>query len=204
MKAIILSIVILFCVNSSFAQSKEDQAVFDQKIWKVVDLGDNAFSFFDKDGKHLGTKKVFKKEVVYKDVRQRIIKRVPVVQSVEPTQQNTTTSTNTSVSEPTRVKPRVEVDRNRATYYDAQNEVIRTLRRRGRRVFYHDKGGKLIGYKIHQRNGKVVYKDPRGRTTGRSYIGTEGNMIYRPRNRRTTTPSYLFEDPFFHAGGRIK
>lgn len=204
MKGIVLGALVLMFATIGFAQTTEDQSVFDQRIWKVVDLGDNAFSFFDKNGKHLGTKAVFVTEIVYKDTRQRIIKRVPVIAAAVTGKENQTAPANTANNTQNLTKPRVEVNRNRATYYNANNEIIRTLRRRGRRVFYHDQGGNLVGYKIHQRNGKVLYKDPRGRTTGRSYIGTEGNMIYKPRNRRTTTPSFLFEDPFFHAGGRIK
>ena len=90
----------------------------------------------------------------------------------------------------------IKIQRNLAAYYSSNGTVIRTLKTRGRKIYYHDVKGKLQGYKIYQNNGEVVYKDARGRLTGISFINAEGVLIFDRHNRRKT-PKYMLADPFY-------
>ena len=47
----------------------------------------------------------------------------------------------------------IKIQRNLATYYSSDGAEIRTLKKRGRKIYYHNVKGKLQGYKIYQNNG---------------------------------------------------
>ena len=94
------------------------------------------------------------------------------------------------------VAKEIKIQRNLATYYSSDGTVIRTLKKRGRKIYYHNVKGKLQGYKVYQNNGGFIYKDARGRLTGNSFLNAEGVLIFRRHNRRKT-PKFMLADPFY-------
>ena len=188
---------LLFLLISFFcdAQSAQDQEVFNNKVWKEVPISINETSFFDVNDNFLGSKIKSTRNVIYRDKWQRTLRVIVIDQtaarSVDSFKVKKEKKANTL-----EFSNQVIVRRNKATYYNVNGYIIRTAKRRGKKVFFHDKYGKLIGYKVYNSNGTKTYKDSRGRVTGRSYINKTGTMIYRAKNKRTRTSRVLFENPF--------
>ena len=193
-------LVIFFLVFtfSLSAQSEQDQAVFKNKVWRVVDVSNTKQSFFNEQDKYLGSREVFATQTIYKDKWKRTIK---VIQTATVNQPPVEKIKRNSRKEDVNVRRanQVIVRRNKAWFYDENGKVTRTAKRRGRKVFFHQSDGKLIGYKVYRRDGSKIYKDARGRTTGSSHIDKSGRLIYRAKNRRLRTPRVLFEDPFLYS-----
>ena len=192
---VLLSIFIFTSIFSK-AQTVQDQNVFNNRVWKEVALSSSKKTFYDSKDKYLGSRIETDNAVVYKDKWKRVIKVFPkhsIQFNKEVIENKTVENKKSSLDNANRVVVR----RNKATYYDSNGVVERTAKRRGKRkVYFHNRSGKLIGYKIYQPNGITRYKDSRGRITGTSYIDQTGRMIYRPKNRKRRTPRVLFEDPF--------
>ena len=181
----------------SQAQTAQDQNVFNNRVWKQVSISSFKKTFYDSRYKYLGSLIETDRQVIYKDKWKRVIKVFPKhVNQVDktPKERSKTIENKEASLDNTN---RVVVRRNKAIYYDSNGAVETTAKRRGKRkVYFHNRSGKLIGYKIYQSNGITRYKDSRGRITGTSYIDQTGRMIYRPKNRKRRTNRVLFDDPF--------
>ena len=188
--------IFIFVSVFSHGQSAQDQTVFNNKVWKMVSISSSEFSFFDSNNVFLGSKVEFDSKTVYRDKWKRTLKVYPKSVEVATTKKPEVIVEKSKSQKLPRNANQVVIRRNKATFYDDKGTVTRTAKRRGKKVFFHDKNGKLIGYKIYNADGTKTYKDARGRVTGRSYIDKTGRMIYRAKNRRTRTPRILFEDPF--------
>ena len=191
----LLSIFIFISIFSQ-AQTAQDQDVFSNRVWKEVSLSSSKKTFYDSKDNYLGSRVETDNAFIYKDKWKRVIKVFPkhsIQFKKEVTENKTVENTNSRLENANRVVVR----RNKAIYYDSNGVVERTAKRRGKRkVYFHNRFGKLIGYKIYQSNGITRYKDSRGRITGTSYIDQTGRMIYRPKNRKRRTNRVLFDDPF--------
>lgn len=196
MKRIIL-IVALFISINIFAQSVKDQAVFNDKIWKSVDVSGNEFVFYDKNDAILGSKVVHANTTIYKDKWKREIKRYnkSVVSNTTSKKKDTAKE---KVGEPIKNSDpaRIDLKRNKAVYYDEKGGVLRTLKRRGNKIIFHNSKGKIVGYKYYNGNGTYTYQDGKRRLTGTSYINSRGVLIFTAHKRRTTA-QFMLEDPFF-------
>ena len=189
-------IIFTFNVIFSQAQTTRDQDVFNNRVWKEVALSSSQKTFYDSRDKYIGSRIETDHSVVYKDKWKRVIKVFPKY-SIQFNKRVTENKTVENTKSRLDNANRVVVRRNKAIYYDSNGAVETTAKRRGKRkVYFHNRSGKLIGYKIYQSNGITRYKDSRGRITGTSYIDQTGRMIYRPKNRKRRTPRVLFEDPF--------
>lgn len=187
-------ILLLFSIYSH-GQSEQAQAIFDNKIWREVIISDFQKSFFDLGDKYLGSSVETDMQIIYRDKWKRIVKVFPKsLNYVKKKSVDDEINVKNNFSD---YENRVVVKRNKATYYDSMGRVETTAKRRGKKkVFFHNGGGNLIGYKIYKSNGMTFYKDNRGRILGKSYINRGGRMIFKPKNRKTKTPRILFEDPF--------
>ncbi len=188
--------IFIFSVIFSQAQTTRDQDVFNNRVWKEVVLSSSKKAFYDSRDNYIGSRIETDHSVVYKDKWKRVIDVFPrhsVQFNKEVTEKKTAENKKYHLDNANRVVVR----RNKAIYYDSNGVVERTAKRRGKRkVYFHNRSGKLIGYKIYQSNGITRYKDLRGRITGTSYIDQTGRMIYRPKNRKRRTNRVLFDDPF--------
>lgn len=192
-------LLFLFCISFiAKSQSVKDQEIFNSEIWKVVLVTRSEFSFFNTSNKYLGSKLVSSEKIIYRDKWKRVIKTIrlgnkTVLKPKKTTPKKKKKSTIIAISPSAK---EIKIQRNTATYYSSNGTVIRTLKKRGRKIYYHDAKGKLQGFKIYQNNGKVLYKDVLGRLTGSSYINAEGVLIFYRHNRRKTL-KYLLADPFY-------
>jgi hypothetical protein len=191
---LLFPILFFFSVYSQ-AQSPEDQNVFNNKVWKEVLISSSIKSFFDNQDRYLGSSTETDQAKIYKDRRKRIIK---VVKKTGFKPDNILVNLNIESKNIFSINSnRVVSKRNKVIYYDVNGLVEVTAKRRGRRkVYFHNRHGDLIGYKLYKSNGTIHYKDDRGRITGKSYLNSSGRMIYRPKNRKRRTSRILFEDPF--------
>ncbi len=191
-------LLFLFCIAFiAKSQSVKDQEIFNFEIWKVVVVTNSEFSFFSNSNKYLGSKLVSSDKIIYRDKWKRVIKTIrlvnkPVLKSIKKNQKEEGKSLRTVISP---VAKEIKIQRNLATYYSSDGTVIRTLKKRGRKIYYHNVKGKLQGYKVYQSNGGFIYKDARGRLTGNSFLNAEGVLIFRRHNRRKT-PKFMLADPF--------
>ncbi|MDG1517111.1 MAG: hypothetical protein P8Q42_03715 [Flavobacteriales bacterium] len=192
-------LLFLFCIAFiAKSQSVKDQEIFNFEIWKVVVVTNSEFSFFSNSNKYLGSKLVSSDKIIYRDKWKRVIKTIrlvnkPVLKSIKKNQKEEGKSLRTVISP---VAKEIKIQRNLATYYSSDGTVIRTLKKRGRKIYYHNVKGKLQGYKVYQSNGGFIYKDARGRLTGNSFLNAEGVLIFRRHNRRKT-PKFMLADPFY-------
>lgn len=192
-------LLFLFCIAFiAKSQSVKDQEIFNFEIWKVVVVTNSEFSFFSNSNKYLGSKLVSSDKIIYRDKWKRVIKTIrlvnkPVLKSIKKNQKEEGKSLRKVISP---VAKEIKIQRNLATYYSSDGTVIRTLKKRGRKIYYHNVKGKLQGYKIYQNNGGFIYKDARGRLTGNSFLNAEGVLIFRRHNRRKT-PKFMLADPFY-------
>jgi hypothetical protein len=192
-------LLFLFCIAFiAKSQSVKDQEIFNSEIWKVVPVTNSEFSFFNTSNKYLGSKLVFSEKIIYRDKWKRVIKTIRLANktvsiSIKKNQKKKKKSIRTAISPAAK---EIKIQRNLATYYSSDGAEIRTLKKRGRKIYYHNVKGKLQGYKIYQNNGEVIYKDARGRLTGSSFINAEGVLIFHRHNRRKT-PKYMLADPFY-------
>lgn len=192
-------LLFLFCIAFiAKSQSVKDQEIFNFEIWKVVVVTNSEFSFFSNSNKYLGSKLVSSDKIIYRDKWKRVIKTIrlvnkPVLKSIKKNQKEERKSLRTVISP---VAKEIKIQRNLATYYSSDGTVIRTLKKRGRKIYYHNVKGKLQGYKVYQSNGGFIYKDARGRLTGNSFLNAEGVLIFRRHNRRKT-PKFMLADPFY-------
>jgi|SaaInlV_125m_DNA_1040241.scaffolds.fasta_scaffold00107_15 hypothetical protein len=192
-------LLFLFCIAFvAKSQSVKDQEIFNFEIWKVVVVTNSEFSFFSNSNKYLGSKLVSSDKIIYRDKWKRVIKTIrlvnkPVLKSIKKNQKEEGKSLRKVISP---VAKEIKIQRNLATYYSSDGTVIRTLKKRGRKIYYHNVKGKLQGYKVYQNNGGFIYKDARGRLTGNSFLNAEGVLIFRRHNRRKT-PKFMLADPFY-------
>jgi len=192
-------LLFLFCIAFvAKSQSVKDQEIFNFEIWKVVVVTNSEFSFFSNSNKYLGSKLVSSDKIIYRDKWKRVIKTIrlvnkPVLKSIKKNQKEEGKSLRKVISP---VAKEIKIQRNLATYYSSDGTVIRTLKKRGRKIYYHNVKGKLQGYKVYQSNGGFIYKDARGRLTGNSFLNAEGVLIFRRHNRRKT-PKFMLADPFY-------
>jgi len=192
-------LLFLFCIAFiAKSQSVKDQEIFNFEIWKVVVVTNSEFSFFSNSNKYLGSKLVSSDKIIYRDKWKRVIKTIrlvnkPVLKSIKKNQKEEGKSLRKVISP---VAKEIKIQRNLATYYSSDGTVIRTLKKRGKKIYYHNVKGKLQGYKIYQNNGGFIYKDARGRLTGNSFLNAEGVLIFRRHNRRKT-PKFMLADPFY-------
>lgn len=193
----LLPILFVFISFVSKAQSAQDQQVFNNQVWKKVLISNVETSFFDSNDVFLGSKLDTKAKTIYRDKWKRTIK-VFTKEEVLVKKQAPKVKREQKGGK-SRFSNQVIVRRNKATYFNESGAVIRTAKRRGKKVYFHNKSGKLIGYKIYNSDGSKTYKDSRGRVTGRSYIDKTGRMIYRAKNRKRRTARVLFEDPFLYS-----
>jgi len=192
-------LLFLFCIAFiAKSQSVKDQEIFNSEIWKVVAVTNSEFSFFNTSNKYLGSKLVSHEKIIYRDKWKRVIKTIRLANravsiSIKKNQKEKKKSTRIAIYPAAKA---IKIQRNLANYYSSDGTLIRTLKKRGRKIYYHDLKGKLKGYKIYQNNGEVIYKDARGRLTGSSFINAEGVLIFNRYNRRKT-PKYMLADPFY-------
>ena len=135
-------LLFLFCIAFiAKSQSVKDQEIFNFEIWKVVVVTNSEFSFFSNSNKYLGSKLVSSDKIIYRDKWKRVIKTIrlvnkPVLKSIKKNQKEEGKSLRTVISP---VAKEIKIQRNLATYYSSDGTVIRTLKKRGRKIYYHNK-----------------------------------------------------------------
>lgn len=191
MQKIILILFLLFFQNT-FAQTQEEQDLYGNKIWLVVEYSSVKFEFLDSLSQKLGEKRKIDGFWVYYDVKLREISRVKAEEK------------NSSSKKPSAKKKQsnsttdyVVQKRNKVIYYEASGKKIREVIRRGDRVVYRDHRGKLIGYKIVGEDGVTTYYDSKNRKTGESKINGQGIRVFTAFKNRIT-PKFMVEDPYFY------
>lgn len=195
MKKVILYLLIFSSIHL-VGQTAADQAVYKQKIWKAVKLSAREHAFYDQSDNYLGSKVKSSVAIVYRDKWKRELKRIPL-KTQKKVQQ--TGKKNAAKKPGVKIAPtaaRIDLKRNKAIYYDAKGNVLRTIRRRGNKMIFHDNKGKIVGYKYYNGNGTYTYQDSKRRLTGTSYINNKGVLIFTPYRRRVTK-QFMLDDPFF-------
>lgn len=182
----------------SEAQSDFEQNLYGNNIWKEVVNSRGVVEYYDSNDVVIGSKKSTTSEVNYYNARLRVIKKVPI--------KTTKQSVVQKSKAPNKVKSRrglikvgnlyVKNKRNKTLYYDANGKLQREVRKKGRKIYYKNEKGELVGYKIRKTDGKVEYRDPKGRLTGTSFLNQSGFVVYTSYRNRAT-PSFMVSDAYF-------
>lgn len=203
-----------------FSQSKNEQKLYNNSIFKVEHDSKNQETYFNSDLKRIGHKKTNTEGVFYYDARYRLIKKLEN-NSNSSGKENTNSavspqiSADTNASLPTSNQAPHEFFllqgdqvliqngivakrfRNTVYYFTEKGQLLYIRKRRNfsRRVVYTDANGNTIGSKRSYRNGTTRYYDKNRRRTGESTVSGNGNIIFKSRGRRIT-PNFMINDPF--------